>query len=83
MKNKALLYLLLAGGVILLMSEKKKPSGKVIVEPLQKISEDEFYNPKPSKTLLQKAAPVAKKIVQKIKAKRQVKKQVGYFPDIF
>ena len=83
MKNKALLYLLLAGGVILLISAKKKPKGKVIVEPLEKITEDEFYNPASQKTLLQKAAPIAKKLVQKIKAKRQAKKQVGYFPETF
>jgi len=83
MKNKALLYLLLAGGVILLISAKKKPKGKVIVEPLEKISEDQFYNPTPQKTLLQKIAPVAKKIATKIKERKQAKKKVGYFPETF
>ena len=83
MKNKALLYLLLAGGVILLISAKKKPKGKVIVEPLEKISEDQFYNPTPQKTLLQKIAPVAKNIVTKIKERKQAKKKLGYFPDTF
>jgi len=81
MKNKTLLYLLLAGGVYYWLYTKRKPKGKVIVEPLEKISEEQFYNPKPEKTLLQKVAPVAKKIVSKIKERRQAKKKVGYFPD--
>ena len=83
MKNKALLYLLLAGGVIFLLSAKKKPKGKVIVEPLEKITEDQFYNPAPEKTFLQKAVPVAKNIIKKIKEKKLTKKKVGYFPDIY
>lgn len=83
MKNKALLYILLAGGIVLLISAKKKPKGQVIVPEPEKITEDQFYNPKPEKTLLQKIAPVAKKIVSKIKEKRQAKKKVGYFPDTF
>ena len=83
MKNKTLLYLLLAGGAILLLSARKKPRGQVIVQPLEKITEEEFINPQPQKTLLQRVAPVARKVVQRIKERRQQRKKVGYFPETF
>lgn len=77
MKNKGLMYLLLAGGVILLLSMKKKASGyKIEVPAPEKITAEQFQKP----TLLQKVskvvkktAPIAKKIVLTAKQKKAAK----------
>lgn len=80
MKNKGLIYLLLAGGVILLLSMKKTKGYKIEVPAPEKITEEQFYKPslfeKASK-VVKKAAPVVKKLVQK----KGLKKKVGYFPE--
>lgn len=80
MKNKGLIYLLLAGGVILLLSMKKTKGYKIEVPAPKKITEEQFYKPslvqKVSK-VVKKSAPVVKKLVQK----KGLKKKVGYFPE--
>lgn len=88
MKNKGLMYLLLAGGVILLLSMKKKPSGYRIEVPApEKITAEQFEKPsllqKVSKAV-KKAAPVVKKIVATAKQKKATKRsmKIGQFPDM-
>jgi hypothetical protein len=79
MKNKSLLTYLLIGGAayyfIYASKEKKKTYTLTVPEPT-KISEQEFRQKAPEKTIFQKAAPIVKKLFKK-------KKTVGNFPDIF
>lgn len=79
MKNKALLYYLLVGGAAYYFIYKSKTKKKgytiTVPEPI-KISEQEFRQKVPVKTIFQKAAPVVKKIFKK-------KKAVGNFPTTF
>jgi len=83
MKNKGLIYILLAGGAILLLSMKKKGSYKIEVPAPEKITSEQFRQPsllqKVSKAV-QKVAPVVKKAVKTAKQKRSMK--IGQFPDI-
>ena len=84
MKNKALIYLLLAGGAIFLLSMKKKPKGyKIMVPEPDKITAQQFTQPsllqKVTKAV-QKVAPVVKKAVKAAKQKRSMK--IGQFPDM-
>lgn len=84
MKNKGLIYILLAGGAILLLSMKKKAKGYSIMVPEpQKITAEQFNKPsllqKVSKAV-KKVAPVVKKAVTAAKSKRSMK--VGQFPDM-
>ena len=95
MKNKTLIYLLLGAGALYLIAAKKKPKGyKIIVPEPEKITKEQFEKP----SLIQKAAPVIKKLATAIKKKKadQTKqkavkaflqkfapKQVGNFPDIY
>ena len=85
MKNKALLYLILAGGAIYLLSAKKKAKGYTITVPEpEKITQAEYEQK--TKGLVQKIAPTVKKIVTAIKAKKASKKaakKVGELPVIF
>jgi hypothetical protein len=95
MKNKALIYVLLAGGAIALLSMKKKSKGyKIIVPEPQKITAEQFAKP----SLIQKALPVAKGILSLFKKKPTLTAQqkaaaaalskgsflrgVGQFPDM-
>jgi hypothetical protein len=83
MKNKGLIYILLAGGAILLLSMKKKPLYKIEVPAPEKITAEQFRQPsllqKVSKAV-KKVAPVVKKAVKAAKQKRSMK--VGQFPDM-
>jgi len=83
MKNKGLIYILLAGGAILLLSMKKKESYKIKVPAPEKITAEQFRQPsllqKVSK-VVKKVAPVVKKAVKSAKQKRSMK--VGQFPDM-
>jgi Ethanolamine utilization protein EutJ (predicted chaperonin) len=83
MKNKGLIYILLAGGAILLLSMKKKGSYKIEVPAPEKITAEQFRQPsliqKVSK-VVKKVAPVVKKAVKAAKQKRSMK--VGQFPDM-
>ena len=83
MKNKALIYLLLAGGAIFLLSMKKKPSYRIEIPAPEKITAEQFKQPsllqKVSKAV-KKVAPVVKKAVAKAKQKRSMK--IGQFPDM-
>jgi len=97
MKNKGLIYILLAGGAILLLSMKKKTSYKLDVPAPESITAEQFKKPsllqKVSK-VVKKAAPVVKKAVltskQKkaakqaasILSKRSILRGVGQFPDM-
>ena len=76
MKNKALLTYLLIGGAAyyFIYKSKAKKKGTIIVPEPTKISEQEFRQKAPVKTIFQKAAPIVKKIFAK-------KKAVGNFPD--
>jgi hypothetical protein len=76
MKNKALLTYLLIGGAAyyFIYKSKAKKKGKIIVPEPTKISEQEFRQKAPVKTIFQKAAPIVKKLFAK-------KKAVGNFPD--
>ena len=79
MKNKALLYYLLVGGAayyFIYKSKAKKKSYTITVPEPTKISEQEFKQKAPVKTIFQKAAPIVKKLFKK-------KKAVGNFPDTF
>jgi hypothetical protein len=98
MKNKGLMYILLAGGAILLLSMKKKaPAYKIEVPAPEKITAEQFKKP----SLLQKvtkavkkAAPAVKKAVVTAKQKKAAKKTaaalskgsilrgIGQFPDM-
>jgi len=87
MKNKGLMYILLAGGAILLLSMKKKPSYKIEVPAPEKITAEQFRQPsllqKVSKAV-KKVAPVVKKAVTAAKQKKAAKRsmKVGQFPDM-
>jgi hypothetical protein len=87
MKNKGLMYILLAGGAILLLSMKKKPSYRIEVPAPEKITAEQFKQPsllqKVSKAV-QKVAPVVKKAVATAKQKKATKRsmKVGQFPDM-
>jgi predicted small secreted protein len=77
MKNKALLTYLLLGGAayyFIYKSAAKKKSYTLTVPEPTKITEQEFKQKAPVKTIFQKAAPIVKKIFKK-------KKAVGNFPD--
>jgi len=83
MKNKGLIYIILAGGAILLLSMKKKGSYKIEVPAPEKITAEQFRQPsllqKVSKAV-KKVAPVVKKAVKSAKQKRSMK--IGQFPDM-
>lgn len=95
MKNKTLVYLLLGAGALYLISAKRKPKGRVIVPEPETITREQFERP----SLIQKALPVVKKIVQASKKKKLTAKQqqaiktlssgrrlfgqVGKFPDLY
>lgn len=87
MKNKGLIFILLAGGTILLLSMKKKPSYKIEVPAPEKITAEQFRQPsllqKVSKAV-QKVAPVVKKAVATAKQKKATKRsmKIGQFPDM-
>jgi hypothetical protein len=87
MKNKGLIYILLAGGAILLLSMKKKGSYKIEVPAPEKITAEQFRQPsllqKVSKAV-KKVAPVVKKAVATAKQKKAIKRsmKVGQFPDM-
>lgn len=98
MKNKGLIFILLAGGAILLLSMKKKSPGyKIMVPAPEKITAEQFRQPsllqKVSKAV-QKVAPVVKKAASTAKQKKASKKVaealtkrsilrgVGQFPDM-
>jgi len=76
MKNKALLTYLLIGGAAyyFIYKSKAKKKATIIVPEPTKISEQEFRQKAPVKTIFQKAAPIVKKIFAK-------KKAVGNFPN--
>lgn len=97
MKNKGLIYILLAGGAILLLSMRKKSSYKIDVPAPEKITAEQFNKP----SLLQKVtkavkkvAPVVKKAALTAKQKKAAKqiaaalskgsilRGVGQFPDM-
>ena len=94
MKNKTLIYVLLGAGALYLIAAKRKPKGRVIVPEPEKITEEQFRKP----SLIQKAAPVVKKITEALKKKKADqqkqkavkaflqkfgKKKVGQFPDLY
>jgi hypothetical protein len=87
MKNKGLIYILLAGGAILLLSMKKKASYRIEVPEPEKITAEQFRQPsllqKVSKAV-QKVAPVVKKAVATAKQKKASKRsmKIGQFPDM-
>jgi hypothetical protein len=98
MKNKGLIYILLAGGAILLLSMKKKaPFYKIEVPAPEKITAEQFNKPsllqKVSKAV-KKVAPVVKKAVATAKQKKAAKQTaaalskgsilsgIGQFPDM-
>ena len=87
MKNKGLIYILLAGGAILLLSMKKKAQYRIDVPAPEKITAEQFKQPsllqKVSKAV-QKVAPVVKKAVATAKQKKATKRsmKVGQFPDM-
>jgi hypothetical protein len=87
MKNKGLIFILLAGGAFLLLSMKKKASYKIEVPAPEKITAEQFKQPsllqKVSKAV-QKVAPVVKKAVATAKQKKATKRsmKVGQFPDM-
>jgi hypothetical protein len=98
MKNKGLIYLILAGGAILLLSMKKKSAiYRLDVPAPEKITEEQFNRPsllqKVSKAV-KKVAPVVKKAAATAKQKKAAKKVaealtkrsilrgVGQFPDM-
>jgi hypothetical protein len=77
MKNKGLIYLLLAGGVILLLSMKKAKGYTIDVPAPEKISEEQFNKPsllKKVSKVVKKAAPVVKKFIATAKQKKALKK---------
>jgi hypothetical protein len=87
MKNKGLIYILLAGGAILLLSMKKKGSYKIEVPAPEKITAEQFRQPSLLQKVSQavkKVAPVVKKAVATAKQKKAIKRsmKVGQFPDM-
>lgn len=98
MKNKGLMFILLAGGAILLLSMRKKAPGyKIEVPAPEKITAEQFEKPsllqKVSK-IVKKVAPVVKKAAATAKQRKAAKKTaaalskgsilrgVGQFPDM-
>lgn len=87
MKNKGLMYILLAGGAILLLSMKKKASYRIEVPAPERITAEQFEKPsllqKVSKAV-KKVAPVVKKAVATAKQKKAAKRpmKIGQFPDM-
>jgi hypothetical protein len=87
MKNKGLIYILLASGAILLLSMKKKASYRIEVPAPEKITAEQFRQPsllqKVSKAV-QKVAPVVKNAVATAKQKKASKRsmKIGQFPDM-
>ena len=97
MKNKGLIYILLAGGAILLLSMKKKPLYRIEVPAPEKITAEQFAKPsllqKVSKAV-KKVAPVIKKVAATAKQKKAAKQTaaalskgsilrgIGQFPDM-
>lgn len=87
MKNKGLMYILLAGGAILLLSMKKKPSYRIDVPAPERITAEQFERSsllqKVSKAV-KKVAPVVKKAVATAKQKKAAKRsmKIGQFPDM-
>jgi hypothetical protein len=89
MKNKTLLYILLAGGLYYVLYKRFKDSrqAKVNVQrpytldvsEAEVITEEQFKKP----SILEKITPIAKKVLTKAKEKRAARKKVGYFPDIY
>jgi hypothetical protein len=87
MKNKGLIYILLAGGAILLLSMKKKASYKIEVPAPEKITAEQFRQPSLLQKVSQavkKVAPVVKKSVATAKQKKATKRsmKIGQFPDM-
>ena len=88
MKNKGLMFILLAGGAILLLSMKKKASGyKIEVPAPEKITAEQFKQPsllQKVSNAVKKVAPVVKKAVAASKQKKASKRsmKVGQFPDM-
>ena len=80
MKNKALIYLLIAGGVYWYIAKSKKPKYKITVPEPEKITAEQYSQQ--TKGLVQKIIPVAKKVISKIKAKKAAKK-IGEFPCLY
>jgi len=98
MKNKGLIYLILAGGAILLLSMKKKTATyKLDVPAPEKITAEQFNKP----SLLQKVSKAVKKVAPVVKkasatakqkkaakkvaealSKRSILRGVGQFPDM-
>jgi len=87
MKNKGLMYILLAGGAILLLSMKKKAQYRIDVPAPERITAEQFERPsllqKVSKAV-KKVAPVVKKAVATAKQKKAAKRsmKIGQFPDM-
>lgn len=95
MKNKTLIYLLLGAGALYLIAAKRKPKGRVIVPEPETITREQFEKP----SIIKRAVPVVKKIVQAVKKKKMTAKQqqaiktlatgrrifgeVGQFPDLY
>ena len=97
MKNKGLIYILLAGGAILLLSMRKNGGSRVIVPAPEKITAEQFERP----SLLQKVTKAVKKVAPVVKkaaatakqrkaakkvaealSKRSILRGVGQFPDM-
>ena len=87
MKNKGLMYILLAGGAILLLSMKKKAQYRIDVTAPERITAEQFERPsllqKVSKAV-KKVAPVVKRAVATAKQKKAAKRsmKIGQFPDM-
>lgn len=84
MKNKGLMYILLAGGAILLLSMKKKAQYKIDVPAPKKITAEQFRQPSLLQKVVKKVAPVVKKAVATAKQKKAMKRsmKIGQFPDM-
>lgn len=88
MKNKGLIYILLAGGAILLLSMKKKTATyKLEVPAPEKITAEQFNRPsllQKVRKAVKKVAPVVKKAVATAKQKKATKRsmKIGQFPDM-
>lgn len=98
MKNKGLIYILLAGGAILLLSMKKKTATyKLEVPAPEKITAEQFNKP----SLLERVSKAVKKVAPVVKkagitarqrkaakqtaaalSKRSVLRGIGQFPDM-
>lgn len=79
MKNKNMIYLLLAAGAgYYFYAQSKKKKGQVTLGPLEKLSEDEYNSatkePEKPKTLLAKAAQLVKKAANTPEGKSLINK---------